>query len=526
LQLVSPAIDHASVKALLASLDPNEKAKLDRLMANELKRLWHPTPGPQLDAYLSEADVMLYGGAAGGGKTDLAIGLCLNEHLRCLVIRRQIADLQGFEERLFELVGTDGYNSNKHRWKSPANPNHIVELGGLKDPGSEKVWQGRPHDLIIFDEAAQLQEARVSFVMGWLRSASNVAGAPGRRCRVVLATNPPSGGDGLWLLEWFKPWLDPLFPNKAKPGELRWCIMVAGKTVWVNGPGVHSVEGQNYTATSRTFIPAKLDDNPYLRDTNYRAQVESLPEPLRTQLLTGDFSLARIDSKNQVVPSAYIRAAQARWREDGNIKNPMTAMALDVAFGGKDTAILAAVHDQWFAPIDEKPGVQIEHTDDLSGMVFARRKNKAPVAVDMGGGYGISVAEKLHDSEIRVFRFNGSKKTEARQAQGGLKFKNLRAKAYWEFREDLSPSSEFRIALPPDTRLGAEFAAIEGFTRAGVYQVESKDDIRAKLGTSTDKADAIVMAWWVRKQLLRSVSVKKQGNANDHAATESPWAGL
>jgi hypothetical protein len=218
LQLVSPAIDHASVKALLASLDPNEKAKLDRLMANELKRLWHPTPGPQLDAYLSEADVMLYGGAAGGGKTDLAIGLCLNEHLRCLVIRRQIADLQGFEERLFELVGTDGYNSNKHRWKSPANPNHIVELGGLKDPGSEKVWQGRPHDLIIFDEAAQLQEARVSFVMGWLRSASNVAGAPGRRCRVVLATNPPSGGDGLWLLEWFKPWLDPLFPNKAKPG--------------------------------------------------------------------------------------------------------------------------------------------------------------------------------------------------------------------------------------------------------------------------------------------------------------------
>ena len=519
-------VDEESIRKVLAALDPVERAKFDRLMADELNKIWHPSVGPQMDAFMSKADLLLYGGAAGGGKTDLLLGLSLLEHQRVLVMRRQVADLQGFEERLFELVGADGYNSNKHRWKDSKDPTHIIELGGLKDPGSERVWQGRPHDMICFDEGAQLREKQVSFVMGWLRSAAGSHGGRGRRCRVIIATNPPIGGEGVWLIEWFRPWLDPLFPNPAVPGELRWSINVSEKIVWVNGPGVYNIEGQNYTSISRTFIPAKLNDNPYLKNTNYRAQIEAMDEPMRTQLLTGDFSLSRQDSKKQVIPSSYVRDAQSRWREDGNLKVPMTCMSLDVAFGGKDVAMLSALHDQWFAKLDEKPGVKIEHTNDLSGMVFAKRKNKAPVVVDMGGGYGISVAEKLEEGGVKVHRYNGSKGTHKRQARGGLKFKNLRAQAYWEFREDLSPNSNYRIALPPDVKLGAEFAAIEGDTRAGVYAVQSKDEIRAKLGTSTDRADAIVMNWWLRKKLLNVRYETKQGTVHESAPIEDPFRGF
>ena len=60
--------------ASLACLTPQECAELDRLLAAEI---WAPLPGPQSDAYDSPADVLLYGGAAGGGKTDLLLGLAL-----------------------------------------------------------------------------------------------------------------------------------------------------------------------------------------------------------------------------------------------------------------------------------------------------------------------------------------------------------------------------------------------------------------------------------------------------------------
>ncbi len=524
---MTPSDNPNDIMALLAKMDAGEKKKLDRMLEEHLNRLWHPTPGPQLDAYMSKADVLLYGGAAGGGKTDLIVGLAIQDHMRTLIIRRQLVDLIGLEDRLLGLVGAKGYNSIKHRWTNPNDRENIVELGGLKDPDSERDYQGRPHDLICFDETAQLREHQVQFVMGWLRPMNNSHGAKGRRCRVIMATNPPTGGDGLWLLEWFAPWLDPLFPNPAKPGELRWCIVVKGKTVWKEGPGIYEVEGKKYTALSRSFIPAKLNDNPYLRDTNYRAQIEAMPEPLRTQLLEGTFGLSREDTPKQVVPSSYVQAAVARWRPDGYINTPMTSMALDVAFGGQDTAILSAIHDQWFASLVEKPGVKIEHSSDLSGFVFAHRRGKCPVAVDMGGGYGIGVSEHLIDGGVTVHKFNGSKKVEKRQTQGGLKFGNLRAQVYWEFREDLSPLSDFRIALPPDTRLAAEFAAIEGGPRAGVYYVQSKDEIRSKLGTSTDRADAIVMNWWARKRAWKTIQANKiRGNSGqrDAAPIEDPFS--
>lgn len=517
-----------SIRELLGKLDPLEKQKLDRLLAQELNKRWHATPGPQLDAYLCRADQLLYGGAAGGGKTDLGLGLALQEHARSLFIRKQIVDLRGAEDRLFTLLGNSkGYNSVKHVWRDPEDHSHILEFGGLKDPNSHRDYQGRPHDLKFFDEAAQLKEDQVSFILGWLRPADNQHSGRGRRCRTIFATNPPIGGEGLWLIEWFAPWLDPLFPHPALPGELRWCIMAAGKTVWKDGPGVYQVEGENYTAMSRTFIPAKLDDNPYLRNTNYRAQIEAMPEPLRTQLLTGNFAVSRIDDPEQLIPSEYIRAAQARWRPDGFQGKQQTALALDVAFGGKDQAIVQGVWDQWFGIPEIKDGVKVSHSHELSGMVFAKRKAKEPVAIDMGGGYGIGVAEHLTANGVKVYRFNGSKKVEKRQAQGGMKFANLRAQAYWEFRQDLAPESEFLIALPLDARTAAEFSAIRRKVRAGTYYVESKDDIRSRLGTSTDRADAIVMAWWARKKAFKlGISFNIERRSSDAAPIENPLAGF
>jgi hypothetical protein len=63
--------------------------------------------------------------------------------------------------------------------------------------------------------------------MGWNRSAD------GHRCWAVIATNPPIGGDGLWLIGWFAPWLDELYQDRAKLGELRWGVTLGkGEELW------------------------------------------------------------------------------------------------------------------------------------------------------------------------------------------------------------------------------------------------------------------------------------------------------
>ena len=123
-----------------------------------------------------------------------------------------------------------------------------------------------------------------------------------------------------------------------------------GTIAWVDGPGWHVIDGTPLLALSCTFIPARLSDNRYLSGTDYRAQLMALPEPLRSQLLEGDFRAGREDAANQVIPWEFIAAAQARWRPDGGRGVKMTTIGAGLAQGGADATVLARLHDTWFAP--------------------------------------------------------------------------------------------------------------------------------------------------------------------------------
>ena len=72
--------------------------------------------------------------------------------------------------------------------------------------------------------------------------------------------------------------------------------------------------GDFITPMSRTFIPSRVSDNPYLMGTGYMTTLQSLPEPLRAQMLYGDFNAGVEDDPWQVIPSAWVEAAQARWK--------------------------------------------------------------------------------------------------------------------------------------------------------------------------------------------------------------------
>lgn len=155
---------------------------------------WTPNPGPQTLAYTSTADVIGYGGAAGSGKSALAVGKALTQHKKVLIMRREATQLVGIIDEVKALVGnTEGYNGSDRTWRMPSRQ---IEFGSAPNLGDEARYQGRAHDLLVFDEAAHFAESQIRYLMGWLRSTD-----PGQRCQAVLTLNPPQNAEGRWVLD-------------------------------------------------------------------------------------------------------------------------------------------------------------------------------------------------------------------------------------------------------------------------------------------------------------------------------------
>jgi hypothetical protein len=492
----------AELTRLVEGLGHEQRAALVTTAQAALDQKWLPNPGPQTDAYLSEADLLLYGGAAGGGKTDLIVGLALAEHQRVVIFRRSYGELSDIAERFLEVNGSRvGFNGQDMRFR---RGDYLVEFGALEKPGSEKAWRGRAHDLIAFDEGAELSQEKISFVLGWLRSTDQ-----NQRCRAIIATNPPTGGTGDWLIKWFAPWLDPLFPDPARNSEIRWAIQVGDETVWKDGPGVTTIDTEQYTHESRTFIPARLNDNPYLKDTGYRARIQNMPEPLRSQLLNGDFLAGREDHAWQVIPTAWVAAANQRWEEAEKRRRPMIALAADVALGGGDRTVFAALHaDAWFATSFIRQDKDMPDKSRLPAEIAAQmillRKDGADLSVDGGGGYGSGVRSHLvQDHDVECAYLVGGKGSMAKSRDGKLGFKNFRAQVYWQFREALDPEFGDEVKLPPNARLMAELTASRYTLKGTDILIEKKEDVTERIGSSPDEADAHVNAWNRRNSAVR-----------------------
>lgn len=482
------------VKAL-SGLSAEDKQKVVEDAAEARKGLsWIPSPGPQTEAYFSKADILLYGGEPGGGKTSLLLGLAFNNHRRSLIMRKQYTDLGAIVEEAIKFHGSrKGYNGSPPP-SLRISKDKFIEFGAAARVGDEQHMQGNPHDFIGFDEGTQFAEQQIRFLMGWLRCADD----PNQRTRVVIATNPPLSAEGAWVVQMFAPWLDPRHPNPAKPGELRWFVTDEfGKDTEVDGSEPHTLDtGKIVQPKSRTFIPASVKDNPYLAATNYQAELDAMIEPFRS-ILMGGFLASFRDSDKQCIPTAWVKAAQQRWTQHPRLGVPMCAIGVDVAQGGEDNTVLASRHDGWFAPLIEKPGRETPLGSDVAGMILAHRKDGAVVVLDMGGGYGGATYEHLLANEIPVIPYKGATGVETRTKDRQLKFTNKRTETYWRFREALDPDQEggSPIMLPDDPILTADLTAPTfEITKQGI-KLETKEDLVKRLGRSPDKGDAVVMSW-------------------------------
>ncbi len=156
-------------ESLLSVATDEERREIMALLEADLaQHIWRAQVGRQSEAADSLAFVTGYGGAAGGGKSDLIAGLALTEHKRTAIFRREKAQTEGIVQRLTEILGgTDGYNSQKSAWRVG---DRLIEFAGLDNPTDHQKWQGRPHDLKAYDEVTEQREAQVRFTMGWTRS--------------------------------------------------------------------------------------------------------------------------------------------------------------------------------------------------------------------------------------------------------------------------------------------------------------------------------------------------------------------
>ena len=491
-------------------LPPEKKAEMDKLVQDRSAgRLWFPTPGPQLDAVRCLADVLLYGGSGGSGKTDLILGLAHTEHQKTLIIRKHYTDLTALTDRAKEINGTEkGYNgSAPPRLKTVEG--RTIDFGGIAKPGDEDHWQGQPHDLLAVDEVVQNREAAIRFLMGWVRSSEDE-----QRCRVILASNPPTTSAGDWIISMFAPWLDNRYENPAEPGELRWVVTMvndAGSSFdhWVDGPDVRIPSGRNaddgtpkmLIPESRTFIPGRLDDNPFLAaDGKYAAKLDSLQEPLRSAIRDGNFMAARVDESDQLVPTDWVIAAQNRWQEQffgaPPLNTPMCAIGVDGA-SKKDEAVLAPRYDGFYPNLIAVPGHETPHGRDLAALVLKHRKHSAVPVIDCGERTGAEAYAHLEENGVDCQRHVGMDKSLARTKEKMLKFFNRRAEVYWKFMEALDPAQDggSPIALPDDPMLKADLTILTWELTPNGIKVMSKKDAVALLGRSPDRGDAVVQAW-------------------------------
>lgn len=483
-------------------LTPEEQAEIDRLLAADAP-IWRPLEGPQTIAYQSEADVTGYGGAAGGGKTDLALGLSLTRHRKVAIFRQTGTELPAIIDRLAEMLGSrDGWDRHGIlRTKRRDGVDVQIELGSFPNVGDEQKYRGRPHDLLVFDEASEMREMSVRFLMGWLRTTT-----PGQRCRALLSFNPPSSAEGRWIIQFFAPWLDRKHPNPAQPGELRWFATIDGIDTEVEDSRPFVLDGKqrNYEfnpATpadqiilpqSRTFVPSRVTDNPYLRDTGYMRQLMSLPEPLRSQLLYGDFHAGVEDDPYQVIPTKWVEAAMARWSRPARLP-PMDSVGMDVAMKGRDNTVIARRHGMWFDELLTYRGDQCPDGATVAGYALAAVRDRAPIHVDL---FGVGAQPFGHLMAIghQTIGVNVGDPATGTALDGGMRFKNLRSMLWWRMREALDPGRNTGIALPPDKRLLADLTAPKWKPVGNSIQVQSRDEIVEKIGRSPDYASACVLA--------------------------------
>ena len=245
--------------------------------------LFQPNPGPQTNFLAAPEREVLYGGAAGGGKTYSLIvdplRYCNNPNMNALILRRTNDELREIIHKSQEMYPQAypgaKWMEKKSQWTFPSGAR--IWMTYLEQEKDVLRYQGQAFTYIGFDELTQYP---TPYAWDYLRSRLRTAD-PSLPVYMRGTTNP--GGPG-------HSWVKKMFIDPAPAGKPFWATdITTGETL--RYPKQHAKSEQ--PLFRRRFIPAKLVDNPFLYEQgDYEAMLLSLPETQRRQLLEGSWDVA------------------------------------------------------------------------------------------------------------------------------------------------------------------------------------------------------------------------------------------
>lgn len=252
-----------------------------------------PQAGKQEMFLSTEADIAIYGGAAGGGKTYALLLEALrnvgNPGFGAVIFRRnntQVRNIGGLWDSSEELYMSMGGipKETTLEWEFPSGAQ--IKFAHLEYDRTVYDWQGSQITLIGFDELTSFSYKQFMYMLSRNRSTCGVA--PYIRC----TTNPDPDH---WSRDFLKWWIDSDtgLPIEERTGVLRWFIIRGDDTIWSDTKKYLELEYPKSLPKSCTFIPASVHDNKILLDANpqYLSNLEALTKVDRERLLHGNWNI-------------------------------------------------------------------------------------------------------------------------------------------------------------------------------------------------------------------------------------------
>lgn len=259
---------------------------------------WLPHEGPQEEFVGSEVRELLYGGQAGGGKSAALVAMPLrwvgHPEFNGIILRRdttQLVKLLKEADALYPKAVPGAQRRMKGDaavWRFPSGAQVRFEHCLLESDIAR--YDGDEFQYVGFDELTHFTLSQFTGLGARIRA--SVAGLP----RYSRATSNPGGEGHAWVFERWRAWLDPQAKIPGLPDRFdEWGQHLPparpGQVLWFHPETDQRVQAGTPLSISRTFIPAKLSDNPSLEqnDPDYRAGIMALDPVRRAQLLRGDW---------------------------------------------------------------------------------------------------------------------------------------------------------------------------------------------------------------------------------------------
>lgn len=274
----------------------------------EKKEIKKPQPGPQSAFLSSPADIAIFGGSAGGGKTAAllmeAVRYTENPNFGAVIFRRtspEITNPGGLwdESQIFygDITGAKP-TMGKTLWEFKSGAKVVFKH--MQHEKDKFAWQGSQICLICFDELVHFTATQFFYMLSRNRSTCGI------RPYIRATCNPDSKS---WVKDFIGWWIDPNtgFPIPERSGVLRWMIRHGDSIIWGDSPKEifdyvreHKLDvGKdgakiNIQPKSVTFIAATLYDNKILmeKDPSYLASLMALPYVERERLLGGNWNIS------------------------------------------------------------------------------------------------------------------------------------------------------------------------------------------------------------------------------------------